>query len=126
VASTAALQPIPYFAVYAAAKAFVLSFTEALAGELRGTGVRVQALCPGVTRTEFLDVAGTHSVPVSRMPALSAEQVVEASLRGLDRGRVRVVVGWATRLLALVERFFPGVVVRAVAGELHRPRLRRP
>ncbi len=123
VASNAAFQPVPYLTVYAATKAFVLSFTEGLAVELAGTGVRVQALCPGITATEFLDVAETHSgLLVRRMPLMTAQDVVECSLRGLDRGRVKVVAGLANRAVAVVERFFPSAVVRRVAGELYRPR----
>ncbi len=124
VASNAAFQPVPYLTVYAATKAFVLSFTEGLAEELRGTGIRVQALCPGITATEFLDVAGTHPGQlVMRMPMLSADQVVQASFRGLDRGRVRVVAGWSNRLLGfVVQRLAPRGLARRVAGELYRPR----
>jgi short-subunit dehydrogenase len=124
VASNAAFQPVPYLAVYAATKSFVLSFTEGLAEELRGTGVRVQALCPGITATEFLEVAGTHrGLLVTRMPMMTAGEVVEASLRGLDRGRVRVVAGWPNRLLGVVvQRLAPRVVARRVAGALYRPR----
>jgi len=123
VASNAAFQPIPYMAVYAATKAYVVSFTEALATELRGTGVQVQALCPGITATEFLDVAETHrGLLVTRMPMMSAEDVVAASLRGLDRGRLRVIAGLANRILAAVQAFVPRGIVRRVAGELYRPR----
>lgn len=123
VASNAAFQPVPFLAVYAATKAFVLSFTEGLATELRGTGVRVQALCPGVTATEFLDVAETHDgLLVKKLPAMSAQDVVACSLRGLDVGRVRVVAGWPNRALAFVQGFVPRGVVRAVAAELYRPR----
>ena len=123
VASNAAFQPVPYMAVYAATKAYVVSFTEALATELRGTGVQVQALCPGITATEFLDVAETHrGLLVTRMPMMSAEDVVAASLRGLDRGRLRVIAGLANRILAVVQSFVPRGIVRRVAGELYRPR----
>jgi hypothetical protein len=124
VASNAAFQPVPYLTVYAATKAFVLSFTEGLAEELRGSGVRVQALCPGITATEFLDVAGTHpGLLVTRMPMMTADAVVQASLKGLDRGRVRVVAGWPNRLLGFVtERLTPHVLSRRVAGQLYRPR----
>ena len=122
VASNAAFQPVPFHSVYAATKAFVLSFTEGLAEELRGRGVRVQALCPGITDTEFLDVAQTHrGLLVRRLPMLRPEEVVRASLAGLERGRVRVVVGWSNRALAVAERFVPGVLVRRVAGTLYRP-----
>jgi short-subunit dehydrogenase len=123
VASNAAFQPVPYLTVYAATKSFVLSFSEGLAEELRGTGVRVQALCPGITATEFLDVAETHrGLLVTRMPMMTADEVVQASLRGLDRGRVRVVVGWPNRVLGFVaERLAPRGLARRVAGALYRP-----
>jgi hypothetical protein len=124
VASNAAFQPVPFLTVYAATKSFVLSFSEGLAEELRGTGVRVQALCPGITATEFLDVAETHpGLLVTRMPMMTADEVVRASLRGLDRGRVRVVAGWPNRVLGFVaQRLAPRALARRVAGELYRPR----
>ena len=126
VASNAAFQPIPYLGVYAATKAFVLSFSEALASELDGTGVRVQALCPGITATEFLDVSATGGeLRVRRMPMMTPRQVVEASLEGLDRGRLRVVVGFSNRVLGFVtQRLAPAWLARRVAGELYRPRAR--
>jgi len=124
VASNAAFQPVPYLTVYAATKSFVLSFTEGLAEELRGTGVQVQALCPGITATEFLEVAETHrGLLVTRMPTMTAAKVVETSLRGLDAGHVRVVAGWTNRLLGfVVQRLAPRGMARRVAGELYRPR----
>lgn len=124
VASNAAFQPIPYLGVYAATKAFVLSFSEALASELAGSGVRVQALCPGITATEFLDVSETRAeLRVRRLPMMTPRQVVEASLGGLERGRLRVVVGWSNRLLGfLTRRIAPDALARRVAGELYRPR----
>jgi short-subunit dehydrogenase len=124
VASNAAFQPVPYLAVYAATKSFVLSFTEGLAEEMRGTGVHVQALCPGITATEFLDVAETHAgLLVRRMPMMTADAVVQASLEGLDAGRVRVVAGWRNRLLGFVtQRLAPHAASRRVAGRLYQPR----
>lgn len=123
VASNAAFQPVPYLTVYAATKSFVLSFSEGLAEELHGTGVRIQALCPGVTATEFLDVAGTQrGLLVNRLPMLTADQVVRASLAGLDAGRVRVVAGLSNRLLGfVVERLAPHALSRRVAAMLYRP-----
>ena len=119
VASNAAFQPIPFLGVYAATKSFVLSFTESLAEELRGSGVQVQALCPGITATEFLDVSETHGhLAVRKMPMMTPREVVAASLAGLDRGRLRVVVGFSNRLLGFVtQRFAPGWLARKVAGE---------
>lgn len=126
VASTAAFQPIPYLAVYAATKAFVLSFTEALGDELRGTGIQVQALCPGITATEFLDVSETgRGLRVRQLPMMTPRQVVQASLDGLERGRLRAVVGLPNRVLGfLAQRLAPGRLARGVAGYLYRPRAR--
>jgi uncharacterized protein len=123
VASNAAFQPVPFLTVYAATKAFVLSFSEGLATELEGTGVAVQALCPGLTQTEFLEVAETHTqgLLVNRMPAMTAEEVVRVSLRALDRGRVRVVPGAANRAMARVQGLLPRSWVRRVAAALYRP-----
>jgi short-subunit dehydrogenase len=86
--------------------------------------VRVQALCPGITATEFLDVAETHrGLLVTRMPMMTADAVVRASLQGLDRGKVLVVAGWSNRVLGFVaQRLAPRGLARRVAGELYRPR----
>lgn len=121
VASTAAFQPCPFLAVYAASKAFVLAFTEALHEELAGTGVRVQALCPGLTETEFQQVAHTDHVPFNKTPAMKAEDVVAWSLAGLDRGRLRVIAGWQNRLTVAAQRLVPQTVVRKIAGRMLRP-----
>jgi len=123
VVSTSAFQPVPFLNVYAASKVFVLSFTEGLATELEGTGVRVQALCPGLTESEFHETSGTARVPFTKTRMMPAEAVVEASLRALDRGRpLRVVPGWQNRTVAGVQRFLPRRMVRGVAARLFRPR----
>lgn len=123
VASNAAFQPVPFLTVYAATKSFVLSFSEGLAEELRGSGLRVQALCPGITATEFFDVAGTHrGQHVRRLPMMTPDQVVRASLDGLDEGRVRVVAGLTNRILAFaVLRLLPRSMSRRAAARLYRP-----
>jgi short-subunit dehydrogenase len=122
VVSTSAFQPIPFLAVYAASKAFLLSFTEALADELAGTGVRVQALCPGLTESEFQQVAGTDAVAFARTPAMTPEAVAARSLEALDQGALRVVPGLANRLVIATQSLLPRALVRRVAGELFRPR----
>jgi uncharacterized protein len=121
VVSTSAFQPVPFLAVYAASKAFALSFTEALAGELQGSGVKLQALCPGLTATEFQAVAHTDSVPFNRTPAMTPAAVVEESLRALERGRVTVVTGLRNRLTVAVLPLAPRSLVRRKAADLFRP-----
>jgi short-subunit dehydrogenase len=122
VASTAAFQPIPFFATYSATKAFAASFTNALAVEVAGTGVRVQLLCPGPTETEFFEGANHEGLLANRLPRSTPEEVVAASLRGLDQGRERVIVGWPNQALRLATALSPMPVVRAVTAWLYRPR----
>ncbi|MGV9413671.1 SDR family NAD(P)-dependent oxidoreductase [Nocardia sp. NPDC003693] len=92
VASTAAFQPSPYFATYASTKAFVLNFSLALWSEYSDRGVKVLAVCPGPTETQFFDVVGTRKAAIGA-PMGSADQVVRASLRALERNRGYVVPG---------------------------------
>lgn len=112
VASLAAFQPIPYMAVYAATKAFVLSFSEALWGEYRAKGVRVLALSPGETSTQFFqDLGGGYDAPLGNVE--TPEQVVQVGLRALEQGRPSVISGKQNALTANFSRFFPrGLVVR--------------
>lgn len=114
-ASVVAFQPFPHFAVYAASKAFVLSFTEALAEEIRGTGVRILALCPGSVATE-MDVFAHNEGLLGRLPPLTAQQVVKTGLQALSRGRVVKVVGSLNSVLPLVDRFMPRCVMRWMMG----------
>jgi len=115
VASVVAFQPFPHFAVYAASKAFVLSFTEALAEELKGTGVRVLALCPGSVATE-IDVFAHNEGLLGKLPSLTAEQVVKTGLRALDGGRVVQVVGSFNRMLPFMGRMMPRWAIRRLMG----------
>ena len=118
VASTAAFQPGPNMAVYYATKAFVLSFTEALHHELKGSGIRVSALCPGPTATEFGSVAGTNiSSALDRITG-NAAQVVRAGLRGLDRNKAVVIPGWTNKTTANISRFLPRAAMRRIVGAI--------
>jgi short-subunit dehydrogenase len=119
VASTAAFQPGPGMAVYFATKAYVLSFTEALHEELKRHGIRVSALCPGPTRTEFGAVAGfgDGKGAFDRYSA-DAASVVRAGLEGLGRNRAVVVPGLLNKFGASSTRFIPRPVVRKIAGAI--------
>jgi hypothetical protein len=117
VASTAAFQAGPNMAVYYATKAFVLSITEALHHEMKGSGVRVSALCPGPTVTEFFDVAGAGNSRLARMGA-DASSVVRAGLQGLDRNRAIVIPGIANRMGAQASRVLPRAAMRRIIAAL--------
>ncbi len=121
VASTAAFQPIPTMAVYAATKAFVLSFSQALWHELRGTGVRVLALCPGSTDTGFWRAAGDDKVLVRRR---GASKVVELALSAVERAHPVVIDGTFNRIQASVARRAPIKLVLAGARATVSPRSR--
>jgi hypothetical protein len=111
VASTAAFQPLPGQAAYGAAKAFVLSYTQSLSGELAGTGVDVTVLCPGPVDTAFADTAGfDRQDALDSLPSfmwLSAAEVARAGVEGLDRGRVVVIPGLANRAGASFAKLAP-------------------
>ena len=105
VASNAAFQPVPYTAVYGATKAYVLSFSEAIAEEVATDGVRVMALCPGATATDFHDTAGVWVQQQSSMP--TPDEVVAAGLRAFGRGRRTFLHGATNQLTAIAARFLP-------------------
>jgi uncharacterized protein len=125
VSSVAGFAPGSLNATYSASKAFVTNFTETLSIETRGTGIRVQALCPGFTRTEFQQRAGIDD---SRLPGFvwdSADTVVEASLRGLARRQVVVMPTFKYQLLVALIKLLPRGFVRfasGIVGRQHRPK----
>lgn len=125
VSSIAAFQSVPYMATYGATKAFVLSWSEALAEELRGSGVRVLAVCPGPVRTEFFDVAGVGGAMANMPHMMSADELVARALDAFDDGRAVLVPGWFNWLTTMAPRFFPRLLVRVVTGKLFAPRPRR-
>ena len=118
VASTAAFQPGPGMAAYYASKAYVLSLSEALSEELRGTGVTVTALCPGSTRSGFQERAGIQGIPLLRLGLLSAERVAADGYRGLMRGQALVIPHWRHRLMVVLARFSPRALIRRVIAKL--------
>jgi short-subunit dehydrogenase len=121
VASAAAFQPTPYMAVYGATKAFVLSFTEALAEELRGSAVHAGAFCPGPVETEFGQVAGTGN-RFGRPPGiLTAEAAAREALRQLETREVVRVPHPIYKLTAAASRLVPRGVLRRASGRIHRP-----
>lgn len=122
VASTIAFQPGPFQASYGASKAFVLSFSQALWAETRGTGVTVTALCPGPTRTGFVDALGSDVSHTAIYRSLAApEPVVAAGLKALDRGRAVVIPSWRYRMMATGGRLMPGPVSALVAKRMLQP-----
>jgi len=120
VASTAGFQPVPFMATYAATKAFVLSFSQALWEENRKHGVHVMALCPGVTETNFFEAANIDRPPMR--VAQTPEDVVATALRALARNKSIVVSGWANLLMIESERFVPRSLVVRLAGKALRPK----
>ncbi len=120
VSSTAGFQAVPFMATYAATKAFVLSFSEALAEENGRHGIRVLALCPGVTDTNFFAASKIDRPPMRTVQ--TAEEVVDAALRGLARGKATVISGWTNWITVEAERFVPRSVVTKVAAKALRSR----
>ena len=121
-ASTAAFQPGPYMAVYYATKAYVLSFSEAIAEELEGTGVTVTALCPGPTASGFQDKAALHNsalIKGRRLPG--AEEVGIAGYRAMQREQRVYIPGVMNWLMAQSIRFTPRRMVTKVVKRVSRP-----
>jgi short-subunit dehydrogenase len=120
IASTAAFQPMPGAATYAASKAFVLSFSEAIRTELRGTGVSVSAICPGPVRTEFTDAAGMSGVEDSTpdMLWMSAEELAKQAVSGAERDKRVVVPGALNRAQSIAGAHAPRALALPLIGRL--------
>ena len=123
-ASTAAFQPAPYMAVYAATKAFVLSFSEALWAENRDRGVHVVALCPGAVETGFIGLLGDESVRLTPLfsSTLRPTQVAEQAMRALRSSSPTRIVGLTNWLMAQSARFAPRSMVARIGANMLRPR----
>lgn len=124
VSSAAGFQPIPFMATYAATKAFVTSFSEAIAEENRPYGIQVLALCPGSTQTNFF-AASRIERPIQVKGQQTVEDVVETAMRAMKSGRTKVVSGFANKLGALLGRYVPSFISRRVVASALRPRFQR-
>lgn len=123
VSSIVSFFPTPRMAVYAGSKSFVTSFTQSVAEEVRHQGVKVSALCPGLTRTEFQEVA--HDAQPRNLPNFawqSPEQVAKAGLRGLGAGKVVIVPGLHNQAVRTAVQFTPRGLLRRAAGLAQRAR----
>jgi short-subunit dehydrogenase len=119
VSSGAGYVPVPFYAVYAAAKTYVRNFTEALAHELRKTKVRVCCLCPGTVKTEFWDVAGQKEIsPLLRATMTTPDKVAKVGLRALFGWRRNVIAGFVNKLVFWLARFSPRRFLVRIAGAM--------
>lgn len=120
VSSSAGFLPIPQFSVYAASKAYVTSFSEALRAELRGTGVRVCALCPGPVHTEFTQVAQrtpqSSPPPGAEMIYVSAADVARAGLEAMEKDRPLIIPGFFMKIGMAIVRMLPMPILRLASG----------
>ena len=116
VASTAAFQPTAYMAAYGASKAFVLHWSLALNEELRGSGVKALAVCPGPTATEFFRRAGLQEGSVADALSMSCEDVVQASFKALGAGRSQVVPGWKNQISVFFASKLPKPLITRLAA----------
>jgi uncharacterized protein len=116
--STGSFQPCPLMAVYCASKAYILSFTEALANELKGTKVTVTALCPGATRSGFQDKAEMEGSNLIKGKLASPNEVALFGYKAMMKGKTIAVHGFKNRLLAGSVRFFPRKLVTNLARKM--------
>lgn len=121
VASTAAFMPGPYMATYYASKAYVLSFSEALAEELKGTGVNVTCLCPGPVKTGFQKAANMEKSKLMSGKFMGAKEVVQAGYQGMITGKTVVIPGLFNRIQALIPRFLPRKLVPGIVKSAQEP-----
>lgn len=118
VASTAGFQPGPLMAVYYATKAYVIMFSEAIANELKGSGVTVTCLCPGATATKFAGRAKMEESRLFKMGAMRSEDVARAGYKGMMAGKGLVIPGVLNKTIAMSVRFSPRKMVTAISRSL--------
>ncbi len=117
VASTAGFVPGPNMAVYYASKAYVISLSEALSEEVRGSGVTVTVLCPGATRTGFQDRANLKDTPLFRAPLADAASVAKAGVEGMMRGKRMVIPGMMNKIVAFSPKISPRGLLLRISGK---------
>jgi uncharacterized protein len=121
IASTAAFQPGPLMAVYYATKAYVLSFSEALANELHGSGITVSVVCPGPTRSSFQRAAGMDASRLFLHGVMQASEVAAIAYRGFTSGKTTIIPGLRNKLLAQSVRFGPRKLVPMIVRAMQAP-----
>lgn len=124
VSSAAGFQPLPFMATYAATKAFVTSFSEAIAEENRPFGIRTLALCPGSTKTNFFEASNIERA-MKVKGQQTAEEVVDTALRAVESGRSKVVSGWTNYMVASATNFFPNSLITKAVGRGLRSRYQK-
>lgn len=124
VSSAAGFQPIPFMATYAASKAFVSSFTEAIAEENRPYGIKILALCPGSTKTNFF-AASNIERPIQVKGQQTVEEVVETAMNAVARNKTKVVSGWANYIGAIAGTLVPNSLSSRVMAKALRPRYQK-
>ena len=125
VASTASFQPIPFFATYAATKAFVRSFSEAISEENRPFGIGVMALCPGPTETGFFEASNINTDVKSQMMQKgiqTPEEVVEVAMNAVKSGKTQAISGWMNYFIARSVNVIPDPLITRVVGSQMRPK----
>jgi uncharacterized protein len=120
VASTAGFQPGPLMAVYYATKAYVIMFSEAIANELKGSGITVTCLCPGATRTKFAQRADMENSRLFKLGAMRSMDVAKAGYKGMMRGKTLVIPGLFNKALAQSVRFSPRKLVTAISRSVQK------
>lgn len=114
VASTAAFCAGPKMATYYASKAFVLSFTEAIYEEIKGSNVRISCLCPGTVKTEFLDKAGIKKKEISKNNMMTAKEVARFAYRDFNKGKLIIIPGFKNKLIIGINKIIPRSISRKI------------
>ncbi|BAV05127.1 hypothetical protein SAMN05421788_11532 [Filimonas lacunae] len=122
--STTAYQTVPYLNIYAASKAFAVSFTRGLRYELRNSNVSVSCLSPGSTDTDFVNRArmGDSIKKTAERFNMTAEKVAEIAIKGLFKGKAEILPGFLNKLNAFLPKFFPKTLVEKIAGNIYEPK----